>query len=231
MAIALDPTAFVSTVRPYLQAKDPAGLTDLLRARWSHEQIGRLLDSPHLDARKVAALCLGLVGGRRCVDRLCPKLSDPDPVVHQMAEHALWSIWFRLGATPAANDALCRGARSLGNRDFDRAVVQFDAALAADPEFAEGYNQRAIARYLRDEFAESIDDCRRAVRRMPCHFGAWAGMGHCYLHLGHLHRARRCYRRALDVYPHLDHVRQAVAAIDDRLACGEDPSSAPDDLD
>ncbi len=221
MALTVDPTAFVSAVRPFLQAKDPAGLADLLRAKWSHEQIGRLLDSPDVDARKVAALCLGLVGGRRCVDRLSPKLSDPDPVVHQMAEHALWLIWFRLGATPAANDALCRGARSLGTRDFDRAVSQFDAALAADPAFAEGYNQRAIARYLRDEFAESITDCRHAVRLMPCHFGAWAGMGHCHLHLGQLHDALRCYRRALDVYPYLDHVRQSVAGIRDRLAGGD----------
>ncbi len=221
MAPALNPTAFVSTVRPFLQAKDPAGLAELLRARWSHEQIGTLLESPDADARKVAALCLGLIGGRRCVDRLCPKLSDPDPVVHQMAEHALWSIWFRLGATPAANDALCRGARSLGSRDFDRAIAQFDAALSADPEFAEAYNQRAIARYLQDAFAESIDDCRQAVRRMPCHFGAWAGMGHCYLHLGQLPHAMRCYSRALDVYPHLDHLRQAVAEIRGRLAAGE----------
>jgi tetratricopeptide (TPR) repeat protein len=213
----LNPSAFVSTVRPFLQANDTTGLADLVRATWSRDQIGRLLDSTDVDARKVAALCLGLVGGRRCVDRLCPMLADPDPVVHQMAEHALWSIWFRLGATPAANTALCRGARALGDRDFARAIAHFDAALEADPNFAEGYNQRAIAHYLSDAFTASIADCREAVRLMPCHFGAWAGMGHCHLHLDEPHHALRAYRRALDIYPHLHDVRQAVAEIRRRL--------------
>ncbi len=221
MAPTLDPSAFVSTVRPFLQAKDQSGLADLVRAKWSRDEIARLLDSSDVDARKVAALCLGLVGGRKCVDRLCPKLSDPDPVVHQMAEHALWSIWFRLGATPAANRDLCRGARALGDRDFARAVRHFDAALVADPGFAEAYNQRAIALYLTDDFAASIDDCREAVRLMPCHFGAWAGMGHCHLHLDQLDHALRAYRRALDIYPHLSDVRQAIAEIRQRLAAGD----------
>ena len=221
MALTLDPTAFVSTVRPFLQAQDASGLADMVRGRWSRDQIGRLLESPDLDARKVAALCLGLVGGRQCVDRLCPKLCDPDPVVHQMAEHALWSIWFRLGKTPAANADLCRGAQALGRRDFARATSHFDAALDADPDFAEAYNQRAIARYLGDDFAASIDDCREAVRLMPCHFGAWAGLGHCHLHLDQLDDALRAYRRALDIYPHLHDVRQAVAEIRQRLAAGD----------
>jgi tetratricopeptide (TPR) repeat protein len=228
MALALQPAAFVSAVRPFLQAKDSAGLTTLLRARWSPEQICQLLESPDIDARKVAALCLGLVGGRKCIDRLCPRLSDPDPLVHQMAEHAMWSIWFRLGATPAANADLCRGAQALGRRDFDRAFTHFNAALTADPNFAEAYNQRAIAHYLRDEFAESIDDCRQTIRLMPCHFGALAGMGHCHLHLDQLNLALRSYRRALDVYPHLHDVRQAAAEIECRLATGHPSADATD---
>ncbi len=221
MAPALDSSAFVSTVRPYLQSKDSAGLADLLRARWSQEQIWGLLESTDADARKVAALCLGLVGGRRCVDRLAPKLADADPVVHQMAEHALWSIWFRLGATPAANAALHRGAKAVGHRDFARAAAQFDTALAADPGFAEAHNQRAVVRYLTDDFAGSIADCRRAVELMPCHFGAWAGRGHCHLHLDELPDALRCYRQALAIYPHLDGVRHAVAEIRGRLGHGD----------
>ena len=229
MTRTLDPSAFVTTVRPFLQAKDQTGLSDLLRAKWSRDQIGRLLDSPDADARKVAALCLGLVGGRKCVDRLCPKLSDPDPVVHQMAEHALWLIWFRLGATPVANAALHRGAQALGHRDFGRATSQFDIALTADPNFAEAYNQRAIARYLREQFQASIDDCRQATRLMPCHFGAWAGMGHCYLHLDELGLALQSYGRALDVYPHLHDVRQAVAEIRVRMANDTASPNPPDE--
>ena len=217
MHTPIDPTAFVDQVRPHLRANDHAALLGLLRARWSPGQIAALLADPDPDARKVAALSLGLIGSTREVDGLCRRLADADPVVRQMAEHALWSIWFRSGSTPAANADLCRGARALAARRFDLAVTHFDAALDADPQFAEAYNQRAIAHYLRDDYAASVADCRRAVELMPCHFGAWAGLGHCYLHTGHSREALRAYRRALAVHPHMDGVRQTAVEICRRL--------------
>jgi cytochrome c-type biogenesis protein CcmH/NrfG len=45
---------------------------------------------------------------------------------------------------------------------------------------------------------------------MPCHFGAWAGLGHCYAHEGQLAEAVEAYERALAINPHLEGVRQAV---------------------
>ena len=217
MPTAIDPATFVAAVRPFLRANDSAGLIALLRARWSPRQIAGLLAGTDPDARKVAALSLGLVGDRACVDGLCHKLSDADPMVHQMAEHALWSIWFRLGTSAEANADLCRGARAVAARDFESALHHFDDAIEADPTFAEAYNQRAIAHYLLDQFDASIADCRRAVELMPCHFGAWAGMGHSHLHLGHLRNALRAYRKALAVHPHMDAVRQAANEICHRL--------------
>jgi len=52
---------------------------------------------------------------------------------------------------------------------------------------------------------------------MPCHFGAWAGMGHCFLHEGRLDKARQCYAQALKINPHLDCLKQTIAEIDNRL--------------
>ena len=48
---------------------------------------------------------------------------------------------------------------------------------------------------------------------MPCHFGAWAGLGHCYAHEGQLVDAVEAYERALEINPHLDGIRQAVAEL------------------
>jgi len=36
---------------------------------------------------------------------------------------------------------------------------------------------------------------------MPCHFGAWAGLGHCYAHEGRLAEAVEAYERALEINP------------------------------
>jgi tetratricopeptide (TPR) repeat protein len=183
-----------------------------LQLRWNTSQIARLLTSADCDARKVALVCLAMVGNRDCVDAVAGQLTDSDPILHQMAEHALWSIWFRLGS-PQANTELCRGAKALGGRQIELAIEHFDNAISADPNFAEAYNQRAIGRFLLDQFEESIADSRKAARLMPCHFGALAGAGHCFLHLGQLDCALRAYEKAIAINPHLQCVRETIAEI------------------
>jgi len=210
----IEPCAFVQAVQPLLERKDLQGLLDLLKANWTAEQIVSLLRCEDCDARKVAALSLTLVGCQGCLPELAKQLKDPDPIVNQMAEHAMWAIWFR-GASPEANHQLFRGAQALGRRDFDHAISHFDRAIAFCPTFAEPYNQRAIAKFLLERYDDAIVDSRKAVELMPIHFGAWAGMGHCHTHLGRLKCALKCYEKALEINPHLGDVREAV----DELKC------------
>jgi tetratricopeptide (TPR) repeat protein len=134
---------------------------------------------------------------------LSDQLKDPDPVVNEMAEHALWSIWFRSGCSQA-NQQLGRGAQAMDRRDMAHAIQHFTRAIELDPKFAEAYNQRAIAHYLLDQCDQSIADCRRTVELMPCHFGAWAGLGHCHAHEGRFSEALLCYQKALSINPHLE---------------------------
>src|SRR5687767_7223187 len=109
---SIDPEQFVASVQPLLAGRDLKGLLSLLKSRWTSHQITSLLSCRHEDARKVAALALSLVGCKHCIQDLAERLKDPDPVVNQMAEHALWSIWFRSGL-PDANQELGRGLQAL----------------------------------------------------------------------------------------------------------------------
>ena len=208
----IEPCAFIEAVQPLLERQDLPGLMSLLKTRWTGDQLRALLNGDHIDARKVALLALGLVGTGCCLPELAKQLQDPDAMVNEMAEHALWAIWFR-GGTPEANHQLARGAQALERRDFEHAINHFDRALEASPEFAEAYNQRAIALYLMDRYEESIPYCEQAIERMPCHFGALAGMGHCYAHLDRPREAIEAYERALSVNPHLDCIRQTIAEL------------------
>jgi tetratricopeptide (TPR) repeat protein len=97
------------------------------------------------------------------------------------------------------------------------AIDHFSRALEIDPKFAEAYNQRAIAHYLLEEFDESIEDCRRTVELMPCHFGAWAGMGHGHAHEGRLGPALEAYRKALSINPHLECLVEACEEIERQM--------------
>lgn len=205
----IDPVQFVSLVEPLLQSQDMEGLLSLLKTRWNPDQISDLLHSNHRDARKVALLAIGLVGGKCCIEELAAQLKDSDPMINQLAEHALWSIWFR-AAVPEANHEVCRGTQALNRGDLAHAIKHFDRAIEMDKDFAEAYNQRAIAYYLQENYPASIQDCRRTVNRMSCHFGAWAGMGHAQLHLGRLTDAIESYERAVAINPHLDCICQTI---------------------
>jgi tetratricopeptide (TPR) repeat protein len=210
----IDPDRFVSSVQPLLEKRDVPGLCRLLEENWTCEQIEALVNSEHTDAKKVALLAVGLVGDEECLPKLARQLRESNcPVTYELAEHAMWSIWLRLGKTPEANHQVARGAQALEREDFEHAISHFTRAIELDPDFAEAYNQRAIAQFLLERYEPSIADCERTVQRMPIHFGALAGMGHCYAHLGQTEKAIEAYERALAVHPHLDHVRQAVSEL------------------
>jgi tetratricopeptide (TPR) repeat protein len=212
----IQPDQFVASVTPLLERQDLGGLLQMLKRNWTAEQIVELLKSHHADARKVAALALSLVGGACCLEPLSQQLKDPDPVVNEMAEHALWSIWFRSGNCEA-NQQLARGAQAMERGELREAIEHFTRAIEIDPDFAEAYNQRAIAHCLADEYDESIADCQRTVELMPCHFGAWAGMGHCHAHEGRLRPALETYRKALEINPHLDCLVEACDEIERQI--------------
>lgn len=212
----VDPDEFVRAVKPVLERKDLGGLLALLKSRYTAPQIVALLVGPHCDARKVAALSLSLVGCDACLAPLAEQLKDPDPMVNQMAEHAIWSIWFR-GGSDEANHHLCRGAKAIDRGDYEHAIKHFNEALQISPNFAEAFNQRALAEYLLERFEPSIADCKRVVKLMPIHFGAWAGLGHCHAHQGNLMQAVECYERALEINPHMCHVKEAVEELKSKI--------------
>jgi len=215
--LSVDPKAFVATVKPVLERKDLPGLLALLKSRWTAAQIVSLLVGKDCDARKVAALSLGLVGGKCCLNELAQQLKDPDPMVNQMVEHAMWSIWFRGGGCDEANHHVCRGAKAIDRGDYEHAITHFNQALQICPEFAEAYNQRALAEYLLERFECSLRDCRKTIDLMPNHFGAWAGMGHCYAHEGKLLEAVECYEKALSINPHMCQIREAISELTNRI--------------
>lgn len=205
----IDASDFVARVQPLLEKQDLTGLLELLHSRWTYDQLKHLLAHSDHDARKVAMLALALVGGPCCIPTLVERLKDPEPCANQMAEHALWSIWFRSGSQKA-NCLLKRGSAALEQKDFSEAEALLTKAIEADPSFSEAYDQRAIVRYLTERYRDAIDDFKATVDRMPVHFGAWAGMGHCYAHLGQTIEAIRCYRKALDINPHLEGIAETI---------------------
>ncbi|MEX0886327.1 MAG: tetratricopeptide repeat protein [Phycisphaeraceae bacterium] len=210
--------------RPHLAKGDAAGLARAVKQHCPPGELARLLRSADAEVRQVAALAMGLVAGLEAAPCLARALHDPEPQVNQMAEHGLWSIWFR-AAGPAAAEPFHKGVNLLAEEQYRGAIRQFRVAQEAEPDFAEAYNQCGIAWFLLGEWRASLDACRAAADRVPFHFGAISGMGHCYTHLDDMDQALACYRRALAINPRMSPISRAVARIECRL--GQTPATDP----
>jgi predicted Zn-dependent protease len=212
----VDALDFVIRVKPALEAQDWDRLARTLRNHWTSDQLMGLLYSPNADARKLAALSIGLIGQPSVLPELSGRLRDTDRMVVEMVEHAMWQIWFR-GGSDAANTHLARGAEALNRQDTEAALGHLNKAIALSPDFPEAYNQRATAYYLLDRYDDAVRDCRHVVSLMPLHFGAWSGLGHALLALGDVRRALDAYQRALSLNPHLDCITELVQELREQI--------------
>ena len=126
------------------------------------------------------------------------------------AEALLWSAWCRSGDVEA--DRIFRsGVEAMQQGKLAQAEEFFDRVIALKPDFAEGWNKRATIRYMRRNYSGSIADCQQTLARNPHHFGAASGQGLCHLSLNEFREAAVCFRRALEIHPHLDAVRHNLA--------------------
>jgi tetratricopeptide (TPR) repeat protein len=129
-------------------------------------------------------------------------LRGDDPALAAQAEAALWGIWCRSGITEV--DRLLRdGVEAMERGEPGEAIALFTRIIERVPEFAEGWNKRATARYVAADYAGAVADCEQTLARNPHHFGALSGHGLCHMALGQFREAAALFRRALAVHPHL----------------------------
>jgi tetratricopeptide (TPR) repeat protein len=143
-------------------------------------------------------------------EELLAALKGDDPALAATAEAMLWRTWCRSGAAEA--DRIFRaGVDAMQQGKLAEAETEFTRVIKMIPEFAEGWNKRATVRYMRKDFAGSIADCQGTLARNPHHFGALSGQGLCHMSLAEYREAAVCFRRALEIHPHLDAVLYNLA--------------------
>ena len=67
---------------------------------------------------------------------------------------------------------------------LNEAHVLLDALLIKQPDFAEAWNQRAFAKFLKGDLYASLTDIDETLKREPRHFGALAGRARIEMRLG-----------------------------------------------
>ncbi len=116
-------------------------------------------------------------------------------------ESHLWEYWFNESPTTAARQLLDKGRERRESYDYEAAEQLFDELVAAEPGYAEGYNQRAFVRFLREDFDGALADLEVTLQKKPWHFGALSGMYHV-LRLQNRHSAAfDLLRQAVEIHP------------------------------
>jgi len=167
--------------------------------------------------RREAVARLGDVGVMEDAKALVAQLRDTDEETRSGAEESLWKIWARSGDEKV--DALYRqGIRQMGEGLAKDAVATFSRIIKMKPGFAEAWNKRATLYFLMGEHEKSLADCHEVMKRNPYHFGALAGYFQIYVQMEDFERALRYGRRALEVNPNMEGVRNGVEAVERMLA-------------
>lgn len=120
--------------------------------------------------------------------------------------------WARSGSD-TADLLMTRAQEAMQAREWPLAIELLDRVITLQPGWAEGWNQRANALLLQGDPIRSMLDIGEALKREPRHFGAMMGLGTILRQQGDDKRAMVAYRRALEIYPLLEPVKDAVESL------------------
>lgn len=116
--------------------------------------------------------------------------------------NALWGYW-TAAPDEAAQGLLDMGMSQRARYDLVGAVRTLNTLVEYCPDYAEGWNQRAFARYLGGQFELALPDLDRALALRPRHLGALTGKALTLVALDRKPEAILVLREALEINPWL----------------------------
>ena len=150
------------------------------------------------------------------MDNLFAELQNPDAEDWKKTEENIWDEWGKSGSA-AMDHLLKRGVAAMQEGRLRVAVGHFSTAIDHAPSFAEAWNKRATVYYMMDEFGLSMADIRQTLILNPRHFGAMSGLGSILEQIERKKDALAVYRRALEVHPHQEGVKNAIERLEAEL--------------
>lgn len=135
------------------------------------------------------------------LDELFEQLKEPIDGNWQDIEKRIWKAWSRSGSD-AMDLLLTRGRDAMQSGDVRTAISHFSALIDHAPEFAEGWNARATAFFMIEEYGLSVSDIQTTLALNPRHFGAMAGLGMILERTENYEDALKAYEAAIAVHPH-----------------------------
>ncbi len=169
-----------------------------------------------------ALLCWSLIGTtgiqaqsqNERLNSLFAALHDaPNEEIAKQIANRIQAIWSK-PKSPTADLFMQRAAMAMDADGAPVAIELLDRVIAIEPDFAEGWNRRATAFYMIDDYTRALSDVMETLNREPRHFGALTGLGLILIERGDFTRARAAFEKALALYPMMQSAKDAIEKID-----------------
>jgi hypothetical protein len=135
------------------------------------------------------------------LDELFKRLAaTSDPEEGKGIAGAIERVWLRSGSD-TADLLMSRAVAAVQGKDLPLALELLDKVVAVEPDWAEGWNKRATARFMSNDINGAMADIDRVLKLEPRHFGALSGMGFILEREGLDKRALEVFRHVLTIYP------------------------------
>jgi len=140
----------------------------------------------------------------------------PDDVTAKAIEARIWALW---AATRSDTTTLlmARAQTAVEQHDIDLALKLLDAVIKIRPSYVDAWNRRATIYYMKRDYGRALADIHEVLRREPRHFGALSGLGMIMQDLGDDKQALEVYRRALAIYPRIEHIPDVVKELQQKV--------------
>jgi tetratricopeptide (TPR) repeat protein len=144
----------------------------------------------------------------------------PNEQTASLLEDRLQRTWLRSG-TAVTTLLMSQGLRSLKAQQYDEAIGSFTDAITLQPDFAEAFHQRAIARYQAGDTPGAVTDLGEAVRLEPRNFLAYHALTDIASARADWKAAYLAWQKVLEIDPNTEGGQERLRALKQK-AVGED---------
>ncbi len=119
-------------------------------------------------------------------------------------------------ASPAVRLLLARGVRDLGQNAASDAYDSFDGAITLQPDVAEAWHGRAMARFRLGDAVGAVADIQQALQREPRDFAALADLSRVAEGQGNWKGALAAWQKVLELAPHTPGAEERLRELERR---------------
>ncbi len=124
----------------------------------------------------------------------------PNEAAAARMEARISELWQR-SAGPTAALLMGRAARHMQGKEANQSVLDYDAVLALEPNFADAFAKRALAKYQTGNATGAIADLKEALKREPRQFNAWHALSDITSDQQHWVQALAAWKKLLEIDP------------------------------